>query len=107
MKKILILLVFLCLVTLTFSRLGTGEEKGFSKFRRQARFTGTVKRWSDRGFGYIRQDSDPYKDIFTHLAYLREIGGRKEELIEGQRVEYSIKQGPKSLVAYDVIVIPI
>ena len=60
--------------------------------------TGIVK-WFDvkKGFGFITQDSGE-KDVYVHSS---EIQGAKF-LVEGQRVEYEIKQGPKGLQASNV-----
>ena len=60
--------------------------------------SGIVK-WYDvkKGFGFISQDSGE-KDVYVHSS---EIQGAKF-LVEGQRVEYEIKQGPKGLQASNV-----
>ncbi len=64
--------------------------------------TGTVK-WfnSDKGFGFIQQDSGP--DVFVHFRAIIGDGFRKLE--EGQRVEFKVTQGQKGPQAEEVRVI--
>jgi CspA family cold shock protein len=52
---------------------------------------GTIKRLTDRGFGFIDTGSD--KDLFFHSSSLD--GVSYEELQEGQRVSYTEGSGPK------------
>ncbi len=52
---------------------------------------GTIKRLTDRGFGFIDTGSD--KDLFFHSSNLD--GVSYEELQEGQRVSYTEGRGPK------------
>ncbi len=52
---------------------------------------GTIKRLTDKGFGFIDTGSD--KDIFFHSSNLE--GVSYEELQEGQRVSYTEGRGPK------------
>lgn len=62
--------------------------------------SGIVK-WYDvkKGFGFITQDSGE-KDVFVHHSEIR--GPEPKILLEGQRVEYEIKEGPKGLQASNV-----
>ncbi len=63
------------------------------------RYIGTVK-WfnATKGFGFIgREDGE---DVFVHYTAIRMDGYRTLE--EGQKVEFSIEQGPKGLQAADV-----
>ena len=62
--------------------------------------SGIVK-WFDRqkGFGFITPDGEGEKDIYVHYS---EIQGDKKFLVEGQRVEYEIKQGQKGPQASNV-----
>ncbi len=63
------------------------------------RYVGTVK-WfnATKGFGFIgREDGE---DVFVHYSAIRMDGYRTLE--EGQKVEFSIEQGPKGLQAADV-----
>lgn len=59
---------------------------------------GTIKRLTDRGFGFI--DTGTGKDMFFHMSSLE--GVRYEELQEGQRVSYTEGQGPKGPRAENV-----
>jgi CspA family cold shock protein len=66
------------------------------------RTTGTVK-WfnSGKGYGFLaREDGE---DVFVHFTAIRSEGFRT--LQEGQKVEFSIEQGPKGLQAADVVVL--
>jgi CspA family cold shock protein len=51
---------------------------------------GTIKRLTDRGFGFITTDSG---ELFFHMSALE--GITYDELREGQSVEYTEGQGPK------------
>jgi len=65
------------------------------------RVTGTVKWFNGaKGFGFIQQEAGP--DVFVHHTAIRGEGYRNLE--EGQRVEFSVQQGPKGLQAVDVAV---
>jgi len=59
---------------------------------------GTIKRLTDRGFGFI--DTGGGKDMFFHSSNLE--GVTFEELQEGQRVSYNEGQGPKGPRAENV-----
>ncbi len=59
--------------------------------------TGTIKRLTDKGFGFIASDGD---DIFFHLSALVDV--QFEELQEGQSVEYEMGEGPKGPRAENV-----
>ena len=59
---------------------------------------GTIKRLTDRGFGFIATGSD--SDIFFHSSNVE--GVSYEELQEGQRVSYTEGQGPKGPRAENV-----
>ena len=52
---------------------------------------GTIKRLTDKGFGFISTGSG--KDLFFHTSALE--GVTFEELREGQRVTFTEGQGPK------------
>jgi CspA family cold shock protein len=66
------------------------------------RTTGVVK-WfnSTKGFGFIEQEDGP--DIFVHYSAIQGVGFKNLE--EGQKVEFSVVQGPKGLQAADVVTI--
>ena len=59
---------------------------------------GTIKRLTDKGFGFI--DTGSGKDMFFHLSNLD--GVTYEELREGQRVTYTEGHGPKGPRAENV-----
>ncbi len=63
------------------------------------RVIGTVK-WfsSEKGYGFIEREDGP--DVFVHFSAIQMEGFRTLE--EGQRVEFSIEQGPKGLQAANV-----
>jgi len=64
------------------------------------RVQGTVK-WfnANKGYGFIsREDGE---DVFVHYSALQSDGYRS--LDEGQRVEYTIENGPKGLQATNVV----
>ena len=62
---------------------------------------GTIKRLTDKGFGFISTGGD--KDIFFHSSALE--GVRFEELQEGQRVSFTEGHGDKGPRAENVKVI--
>ncbi len=59
---------------------------------------GTIKRLTDKGFGFIDVGSE--KDLFFHSADLE--GVAYEELQEGQRVSFTEGHGPKGPMAENV-----
>ena len=59
---------------------------------------GTIKRVTDRGFGFI--DTGSGEDMFFHMSNLE--GVTFEELQEGQRVSYTEGRGPKGPRAENV-----
>ena len=65
--------------------------------------TGTIKWFNDsKGFGFITQDGGG-EDVFCHQTAIQATGFRT--VSEGQKVEFEVKQGPKSLQAENVRVI--
>ena len=60
---------------------------------------GTIKRITDKGFGFIATANND-KDMFFHSTCLE--GVRFEELREGQRVTYNVGEGPKGPRAENV-----
>jgi CspA family cold shock protein len=63
------------------------------------RETGTVKWFSNqKGYGFIVRDHG--EDVFVHHTAIQTEGFRT--LDEGQRVEFSVEQGPKGLQATNV-----
>ena len=59
---------------------------------------GTIKRLTDRGFGFI--DTGGEKDMFFHSSNVEFV--RFDELQEGQRVSYTEGEGPKGPRAENV-----
>jgi len=66
------------------------------------RVVGTVK-WfnASKGYGFLEREGGP--DVFVHYTAIESDGYRS--LQEGQKVEFSIEQGPKGLQAARVILI--
>jgi|TARA_B100000809_G_scaffold241391_1_gene264534 CspA family cold shock protein len=62
---------------------------------------GTIKRLTDRGFGFIDTGTD--KDLFFHNSNVE--GVSFDELREGQRVSYTEGQGPKGPRAENVTLV--
>ena len=62
---------------------------------------GTIKRLTDKGFGFISDGSD--KDLFFHSSAMQ--GVHFDDLREGQKVEFTVGQGPKGPRAENVTVI--
>lgn len=62
---------------------------------------GTIKRITDKGFGFIENGSG--SDMFFHSSALE--GIRYDDLREGQKVEYNVGQGPKGPRAENVRVV--
>jgi CspA family cold shock protein len=58
---------------------------------------GTIKRLTDRGFGFINTGGD--KDLFFHSSSL---DGASFDLQEGQKVSYTEGRGPKGPCAENV-----
>lgn len=64
------------------------------------RFEGVVKWFNGtKGFGFIQRDNGP--DVFVHYSAIQGSGFRNLE--EGDRVEFTIVEGPKGLQAAEVI----
>ena len=63
------------------------------------RIEGTVK-WfnTSKGYGFIARENGP--DVFVHYSAIQGSGFRNLE--EGERVEFSIMEGPKGLQAANV-----
>jgi CspA family cold shock protein len=64
------------------------------------RLMGTVK-WfnATKGYGFIGRDEG--EDVFVHFSAVEMEGYRR--LKEGQKVEFSVEEGPKGLQAARVI----
>jgi CspA family cold shock protein len=65
----------------------------------QQSVTGTVKWFNDqKGFGFLQVDGG--KDVFVHQTAIQMNGFRT--LVEGEKVEFSIVDGPKGPAAANV-----
>jgi CspA family cold shock protein len=63
------------------------------------REVGTVKRFNNtKGYGFIAREGA--EDVFVHHSAIQ--GAGYKSLDEGQRVEFSVEQGPKGLQAAQV-----
>lgn len=66
------------------------------------RISGTVKWFNgSKGFGFISREGGA--DVFVHFSALQ--GDGFKNLEEGQKVEFSVTQGPKGPQASDVVVV--
>jgi CspA family cold shock protein len=64
--------------------------------------TGTVKWFNDaKGFGFIEQESGP--DVFAHYSAIT--GDGHKSLAEGQKVEFTVTQGPKGPQADNIVAV--
>ena len=64
------------------------------------RIIGTVKWFNGgKGYGFLARENGP--DVFVHYSAIQSDGYRN--LVEGQKVEFSIEKGPKGLQAANVI----
>ena len=64
---------------------------------------GTVKWFNgSKGYGFIAREEG--EDVFVHFSALPEDGGFRN-LDEGQRVEFTVAQGPKGLQAENVVIV--
>lgn len=61
--------------------------------------TGTIKRLTDKGFGFIAAEGLP-KDLFFHSNSL--VGVTFDELKEGDAVSFGTEESPKGLNATNV-----
>jgi len=64
------------------------------------RITGTVK-WFDAGKGYGFVTREGGSDVFVHQSAIQAEGYRT--LVEGQRIEFEVEQGPKGAKASNVV----
>ena len=61
---------------------------------------GIVKKWLDRGFGFIAVEGQD-DEVFVHHTALDGVS----ELREGQKVEFDVEDGPKGPRASNVKVV--
>ena len=69
-----------------------------SDHERNTMAEGTIKRLTDKGFGFI--DTGSNKDMFFHMSNLE--GVSYESLREGQKVSFTEGEGPKGPRAENV-----
>jgi len=63
---------------------------------------GTVKWFNEaKGFGFLEQQSGP--DVFAHFSAIASSGFKT--LSEGQRVEFTVTQGPKGPQAENIVTV--
>jgi len=66
------------------------------------RVVGTVKWFNgSKGYGFIAREGGP--DVFVHFSAIQGDGFRNLE--EGQKVEFTIENGPKGLQAASVTIL--
>ncbi|KFZ31039.1 cold-shock protein [Pseudidiomarina salinarum] len=64
--------------------------------------TGSVKWFNEaKGFGFIERENGA--DVFAHFSAIASTGFKT--LAEGQRVEFSVTQGPKGPQAENIVAI--
>lgn len=61
--------------------------------------TGTIKRLTDKGFGFIAPETGD-KDLFFHASSLQ--GVMYDELKEGDAVSFDVEETPKGMNAVNV-----
>jgi CspA family cold shock protein len=61
--------------------------------------TGTIKRLTDRGFGFIAREGES-KDLFFHAKELQ--GVEYNDLKEGDQVQFEVEDSPKGQSAVNV-----
>ncbi len=66
------------------------------------RFIGTVK-WfnTQKGYGFLSREGG--EDVFVHYTAIQGQGFRN--LVEGQKVEFSVEKTPKGLQAVNVLLV--
>ena len=66
------------------------------------RITGTVKWFNgSKGFGFLAREGGA--DVFVHFSAIQ--GEGFKNLDEGQKVEFTVEQGPKGPQASNVVVV--
>lgn len=69
------------------------------------KLTGSIK-WfnNEKGYGFIQLDNGD-KDLFIHFSQVQRDGRGRVELDEGQKVEFTVGEGPKGQQAVDVVLV--
>ncbi|MGE5222535.1 MAG: cold-shock protein [Omnitrophica WOR_2 bacterium] len=64
------------------------------------RMIGTVKWYNgSKGYGFLSQENGD--DVFVHFSAI--VGAGHQNLMQGQKVEYSIEDSPKGAQAVNVV----
>jgi cold shock protein len=67
--------------------------------------TGVVKFFDDQnGWGFITRDDDD-TEAFVHYSDIAVEGRGRRTLTQGQRVEFTLENGPRGYAAKDVVII--
>ncbi|MHB0966529.1 MAG: cold-shock protein [Chloroflexi bacterium] len=67
------------------------------------RISGTVKWFNNtKGYGFLARENGP--DVFVHHSAIA--GEGYHSLDEGQKVEFTVEQGPKGPQAVNVTILP-
>lgn len=64
--------------------------------------TGMVISWNDRGYGFIRDDTDKERDLFVHAKDARDVNTRRPEA----RVRYGVVSTDRGFQAVKVQLLP-
>jgi cold shock protein len=85
----------------TSIKISTKEQKKRKgKKEMSERIVGTVKWFNgSKGYGFISREGG--EDVFVHFSAIQSEGYRN--LMEGQKVEFSVEKGPKGLQAANVV----
>jgi CspA family cold shock protein len=76
------------------------QKKRKGKKEMSERIVGTVKWFNgSKGYGFISREGG--EDVFVHFSAIQSEGYRN--LMEGQKVEFSVEKGPKGLQAANVV----
>ena len=85
-----------------FGDIMANFDSGGSRSLAQASVKGTVKWFNGtKGYGFLAREGG--EDVFVHFSAIQGEGFRN--LVEGQKVEFTIEKGPKGLQAANVVVI--
>jgi CspA family cold shock protein len=69
------------------------------------RQSGSIKWFNDeKGFGFIQLDNGG-KDLFVHFSEVKKEGYGRVSLDDGQKVTFTVGEGPKGEVAKDVEIV--
>jgi cold shock protein len=71
----------------------------FKQHKQKKMQTGTIKRLTDRGFGFITVEGSD-KDLFFHSKELQ--GVEYNDLKEGDKVQFEVAESPKGPNAVNV-----